>query len=618
MTDHSSNLGLTGSVADQHPPNQSKSPQRHVTVRHANAISLAIGSFTGAGTLWWTYLVIGHATPVAGLLDFILAAYLSRSFLTLQRRVHLGGILAAVLLGGAWLGAIARHKFLGAPAEFSDLFSLDDLFLYYGLHGAWYWQAMLLLTAGLLLATIANLRLPARSEIALLAPILVALALLGGKLYLPAVTAHIVTPAIAGHSWFPEAAWFGQWDAFLRSALRYADREVQIADLARRTKPDFGFLDLKLEAPKRRNVYFVLLESFYDPREIDGLSLNAEPMAPLFLDWRQRGSAHAVSPVFGERSPDAEFEFLCGLPATLDSGQVAYAQLTADRVDCLPRKLASLGWHTESWVPVIPSLFGSDLAYARIGLETRVFGDGMDMRDRDGEALSAQSLLQQNLARLRILIAKNKAGSGSPIFNYVFTTAGHFPFALDESKRPAEITSTPHSEMLTGFVNNIRYNSQAVDAYVRGVRDLDPNGIIIILGDHPPPLPMNAAGITYPPEVTRKYNVPLIVIDGERGALSLPAATPTYHLPFLVANLLTEGRFCREQNCPISHRLAVRPLPGGVIAYQPDGSAELCLKAQGLPCADAMQKADSFRLALYALTASGDSLAKFSVDSPQQ
>lgn len=578
--------------------------------RQANLISLLVGGAVGAATLWWTHSVIGRPSFVAGIMDFILTAYLCRSFLVLQRRRLLGAILATIILGSAWLAAIARQRFLGGPAEFSDLFSLDDLFLYYGLHGAWYWQAMLALAAAVLLLTIVNFRRPALLECILLAPVFAFLLLFCGKLYAPTFTARLVAPTVSGHSWFPEAAWFGQWDAFLRSAFHYADREAQIADLARRSAPDFGFLDRALNEPDRRNVYFVLLESFYDPAEIAGLKLDADPMAPLFQEWRKQGSPHATSPVFGERSPDAEFELLCGLPATLDSGQVAYAQLTPDHVDCLPRKLAALGWHSESWVPVIPSLFGSDQAYARIGIENRVFRDGMNMSDLDGEALSARSHLQQNLARLGDLITAAGTDGGKPVFNYLFTTAGHFPFSLKKAKRPEKIGIAPHTDMLSGFVNSIYYTSHAVDEYVSSLRKLDPDGIIVILGDHPPPLPMNEAGITYPPDETRKHDVPLIIIDGRRGFAALPPHTPTYHIPFIVGDLLTGGRFCREQDCPIDHPIAVRPLQGAVLAYQPDAAPGVCLTAMDGICTDALKRADSYKLAVYALTGgTGDTLS---------
>jgi hypothetical protein len=567
----------------------------------ASAVSVSIGALTAAGTALWVWMTIRQVAWTAGMMDFILAAYLCRTFLTFHRNLFWGSLLAVVLFGSAFAAAILRQEILAAPVQFSDLFLLDDLFLYYGLGGAWYWQAALLAAGLFILVSALNLRRPTHIEMILLLPLLGLGLLCGMKVTAPALAARLVPPIVQGHSWFPEAAWFGQWNAFLRSALHYADREARIAALADEVKPDFGFIGSKLEAPAPRNVHIILLESFFDPREIEGVELSAEPFSPMFQTWRSRGGTHAVSPVYGDRSPDAEFELLCGLPATLDSSQVIYAQLAVDTVDCLPRKLAHLGWWSESWVPVTASLFNSQSAYRRIGIARSVYRDEMDMSDLDGEALSAQSLLRQNLAHVRSLLA-----GGKPFLNYLFTTAGHFPFSLDTSKRPKVIRVEPDSDLLAGFANNIHYTSAAVEAHVSALQALDPDGIIIVLGDHPPPLPINDARIRYPAPPQHQFEVPLIVIDGRKGPLSLPAHVPTYHLPFIVADLLTEGRFCQTQDCPTEHDVAIRPLLGGVLRLPAGAAPELCPdELQNEPCRAAQIAADAYRLAAYSLTERG-------------
>ncbi len=567
----------------------------------AAAISLSVGTLTAAGTALWVWVTIRQVAWTAGLMDFILAAYLCRTFLTFHRNLFWGALLALVFFGSAFAAAILRQEILAAPVQFSDLFLLDDLLLYYGLGGAWYWQAALLAAGLFILMSALNLRWPTRIEMILLLPLLGLGLLCGMKVTTPALTARLVPPIVQGHSWFPEAAWFGHWNAFLRSTLHYADREARIATLVAEVKPDFGFIAGNLEAPAPRNVHVILLESFFDPREIEGLELGAEPFAPLFQRWRASGGTHAVSPVYGDRSPDAEFELLCGLPATLDSSQVIYAQLAVDTVDCLPRKLGRLGWRSESWVPVTASLFSSQAAYRRIGIARSVYRDEMDMSDLDGEALSAQSLLRQNLARVRSLLAE-----GKPFFNYLFTTAGHFPFSLNTSKRPMVIRVEPDSDLLAGFVNNIHYTSAAVEAHVAALRELDPDGIIVILGDHPPPLPINDPRIRYPAPPQHQFEVPLIVIDGRNGPMSLPARVPTYHLPFIIADLLTERRFCQAQDCPTAHEVAIRPILGGVLRLPAGATPELCAdEVRDEPCRTAQIAADAYRLAAYSLTERG-------------
>lgn len=560
-------------------------------------MALIAGIFLGGVTLIWAWRASGRFLPLGALSDLVIVSYLCLILLLFQRRLRIGIMVVPTLLLGVHLAAILKREILQADVEPSDLLLLDDLAVHYLAEGAWALvpAGLLAIPAGLLLC---NLRLPRPAEWLLLLPGFGYAALLAGKLYVGGALAAILPPSASDYHWFPSAYQVGHWGTLLQSGLSLADRKQRVTELAARVAPDHGFLAAELRIDRPRNLHILVLESLIDPATIPGLSLKPDPFAPMFQDWRRADGPRAMQPVLGGRSPDGEFEVLCGLPATLDGGQVVFAQLADAEVDCLPNKLRRLGYATETWVPVAPSEFNYDRAYRQIGFVTRRFAPDLDMRDRDGEGLSAASLLRQNLLHVAAAMA-----DGKPLLNYVFVTAGHFPYSLDLEKRPHRVTASPPSALLAAYANCAYYTTHAVESYVKALRRIDPSAIILVIGDHPPGLPALPDGITYPRLMENRYDVPLLLFDGPAGRIALTGQVPGYHLPAILADLLTGGAFCGDNRCPHRDARAIRPLPqGALLVDRANGTTRLCSATLAdADCKEAIRESERARLALYGL-----------------
>lgn len=565
--------------------------------RLCDRAAIVTGLILGGLTTAWGLHLSWHLAFSGGLVDFAIGSYICLALLRFQRRPKLGVIFVPLVLIAAQLGAIAKYAILQSDVEATDVLLIDDLVVHYLIQRDW--RPMLVVALAGLVAGILvfNLRIPRLAECKIVFPMAVFGVALGGMTQ--GALAPLVLPVISNTQVkYPTAVLLGQWGTFLKSALALASRQEQFRELASRARPDFGFIATTLKPTRQRNVHILIMESLIDPATISGIALSPDPFAPLFQDWRRDNGPRSMQPVFGGRSPDGEFEVLCGLPATLDGDRVVFTQLADEAIDCLPNKLRRLGYLTETWVPVLPSEFSYESAYRRLGFTTRRFADDVDISDRDGENVSADSLLQQNLAHIRGVLA-----AGTPILNYIFVTAGHFPYELDQSKRPRRVSVEPESEIVSAYVNCGYYTTRAVQAYIEELRRIDPTAIIVALGDHPPSLPDVPTGVVYPRDMDTRFDVPLLVFDGERGLLPMHGQFAGYSIPSLIADLLSGGRFCDENRCTHRERMVVRPLQRGLLVVdRQTGAATDCADdPSGQVCADARKFADGARLAVFNL-----------------
>lgn len=536
------------------------------------------------------------------MLEFGFTAYFSLCLLQVQRKIWGAAPVIGVVLVALPAIAMAKYQYLTAPATFADLFSLGDLVRHYGLHG---WIAAV---CGLILIALGSLlfcwnwQRPSAIGFILWAPATAFWLLIAAKLFLPWSYAQALpspAPLKPGNVSLPLQVLDGNWGSFLRSAYVYADRRAISARLRTIADPDFGFMGTSLQGAEQRNVHFVVLESFMDPKAIEGSAYNVDPFSGLMQEWRDKDALTAMSPVFGNRSADAEFEALCGLPVTMEGAPVVFPQVQPAELDCLPRKLARLGWLTEAHTITDPHVYNYGKVYPKLGFTNLYFADSLVTDDIDGSQMpSAAVTLSANLRHVGDL-----TNTGQPYFTYVFGAFGHFPYPLDVGRRPYVVTSNARSSDVQAYVNSVYYSSLALDQYVNAVRATDPNALIVAFGDHRPVLRDSEPPIEYPGDPLHRQDVPLLIIDGAHGIVPLRGRVPLYHLPGIVADLLTNGKYCEHNRCQHREGWAMRPLPERLILVdrQTGRIADCSTHTNEALCENAGRQSARFQSALITL-----------------
>jgi hypothetical protein len=337
---------------------------------------------------------------------------------------------------------------------------------------------------------------------------------------------------------------------------------------------------------KLRNIHLVLEESFWDPSPLTATGVAESPVDPRFLKlWAESGHTHTLSPAFAGQTANAEFEILTGFP--LDRVSVKFEEGFNDHVPALPRILGELGYRTVASHPNSPGFWNRQVAYQKLGFETFWSLNDFTQDDMAGPFLSDKSLHAQVGDKLA------STDDGRPVFDYIVTFYGHWGY--DASKfRPQVIKTNSHVDEVGSYVNTVHYKSREMMDALAHIQASDPDSIVILFGDHLPILGKEFAGYVesgyfaktfgeFTPDMyARSTATPLVVIDGQRGPLKL-GNVPMYRLGRILLDLIAYDRpSMLDLALPPTRTLqqaVLRPLPGVVVSYRPDGfeGAKVCL-----------------------------------------
>ncbi len=309
---------------------------------------------------------------------------------------------------------------------------------------------------------------------------------------------------------------------------------------------------------KKPNIYILMLESYLDPYYFDKIPYNVPPISGMFA---AEINGHETSTFYTIRATAAaEFEVLCGLPNQQSYVSKVFNLLTNKNssLECLPNFLKRLGYTTIASHPNAASMYNRGNAYPIIGFDKVIFAPDLDMSDKDAVWLNDRSFLQQNLQ-----LVKTQLKTRKPFLNYVMTVGGHFPYELAQQRSAKlDVTKLPKS-LAAKALQLSYYTASAVNEYLETLRAIDPDALIVIMGDHFPYV-INA-------------DDGLLEWQNKQSALPTASYTPKHTLynlehqtfgmmlyhshlvplryfeQFDVGNLLvdamTEGRWCKEHAC---------------------------------------------------------------------
>ncbi|MDO6459727.1 LTA synthase family protein [Granulosicoccaceae sp. 1_MG-2023] len=321
---------------------------------------------------------------------------------------------------------------------------------------------------------------------------------------------------------------------------------------------------------EQRNVYIILLESFFDPMALTAAGISEDPLDPRFRAlWAESGHSTGLAPVFGGYTANSEFEILCGFPVTHDA--VFFEGWLRNRVPCLPDQLARAGFRTIASHPNSAAFWNRVFAYDRLGFSDYWSVNDFALDDMNGPFLSDASLYRQLDEKQAPMRA-----AGTPLLSYIVTYFGHMDYPLNEA-RPSPVRVQNDPNLVERYVNTLYYKSRELMDYYDKLRREDPQAVILVFGDHLPFLGPNFDGFVesgllerdkgqFTPAMFRTYSeTPMIFTDGDNGVLNT-GHIPMYQAPGIIMALLGDQRDSLLNLLEPDENTILRPLPGMTLA----------------------------------------------------
>lgn len=325
----------------------------------------------------------------------------------------------------------------------------------------------------------------------------------------------------------------------------------------------------------KRNLYLVVVESLIDPTEIFNVPEGKDPFFKPFRQlYREGGSSVSLSPVYTGGTANAEFEILCGIPV-LDSKITFEYEIKNDKIDCLPDVLGEYGYKTMAVHPNNKHFWNRGFAYPKIGFQEYKYNKYFRRDDMRGSYLSDASLFKQNLIFIE--------HAGQPLFNYVLTISNHFPYYENGQ---AYLDLSIH-KLLSNYLDSVHYTTREIYTYIESLQKLDPDGLIIVIGDHSPYFGPNLMGYRKSAQdgvnnksldaadLVQLTATPLLIIDGKHGPRNV-GRVAHYEIPGLILRMLGVKKPVTMQFVSHHDQVHIRPIPGYPVVVWDGSGIQLC------------------------------------------
>jgi phosphoglycerol transferase MdoB-like AlkP superfamily enzyme len=250
------------------------------------------------------------------------------------------------------------------------------------------------------------------------------------------------------------------------------------------------YRDMNIEPTKsgrrgRVNLVVYLVESFINPEDL-GWRYTSDPIPNIRAIQRTGTSGYGIVPGAFGGSANTEFEVLTGMTLSfLPERSIPYRQFVKRPIPSLPRALKDLGYRTTAVQADPKDWFNRERAYDLLGFDEAVWLH----EDTGNERAATGWWPSDKVVAEAVIRASQKA---RPFFIFAFPSGTHAPYSgraygnsdldvLDPLPGDA-------ARELKEYINAVRDADRAIGRLIEYFRRQPDPTMIVILGDHVPPL----------------------------------------------------------------------------------------------------------------------------------
>ncbi|WP_244616120.1 LTA synthase family protein [Rhizobium sp. RU20A] len=305
---------------------------------------------------------------------------------------------------------------------------------------------------------------------------------------------------------------------YMGDAINAIEAPIVPAGTTHRGKPD---------------VIVVMSESLFDPTRLPNVTFSADPMPTM----RAMQSGNVMSPEFGGMTANVEFEALTGFSnAFLPYGSIPYQQYIRDPIPSMATFFKGEGYVSRAIHPFQSWFWNRSAVYKAFGFDTFRSEEKLPAMTKRGIFTSDEALTKE--------IIRQADQMEDPFFFFTVTLQGHGPY---EPNRYAENTIKVEGDLpaadrqvLETYTQGVKEADDSLKLLMDWAKDRDRETIIVLFGDHLPPLNTVYTSTGFMPGVTaarkgpldemkRTHETPLIVWSSKTGPVrDLGTVSPAF------------------------------------------------------------------------------------------
>ncbi|MDW5313455.1 LTA synthase family protein [Rhizobium sp. PL01] len=292
------------------------------------------------------------------------------------------------------------------------------------------------------------------------------------------------------------------------------------------------------------DVIVLMSESFWDPTRLPNVKLSPDPMPTI----REMQSGNVFSPEFGGMTANVEFEALTGFSnAFLPYGSIPYQQYIRNPIPSLATFFRGEGYVSRAVHPFQKWFWNRSAVYKAFGFEQFKSEENMPVMQKRGIFASDESLTKE--------IIRQADQLRDPFFFFTVTLQGHGPY---EANRYAKNTikvegnlPAADKQVLETYAQGIKEADDSLKMLMDWAKERDRETIIVLFGDHLPPLNTVYPSTGFMNDVTAsrkgsleqmkaQHETPLVVWSNKTGPVKdIGTISPA----FLSYQILKQGGF---------------------------------------------------------------------------
>ncbi|ATN34671.1 cation tolerance protein CutA [Rhizobium sp. ACO-34A] len=293
---------------------------------------------------------------------------------------------------------------------------------------------------------------------------------------------------------------------------------------------------------RHADVIMVMSESLWDPTRLSNVGFSPDPMPTV----RASQSGNVFSPEFGGMTANVEFEALTGFSnAFLPYGSIPYQQYVRRPLPSLATFFESKGYTSKAFHPFQSWFWNRGNVYKSLGFDSFASEENMPAMEKRGIFASDEALTRE--------IMRVGDDTAEPFFFFAVTLQGHGPYeanryASNTIELDEAVLSPQSRSTLATYAQGVREADKSLKTLMEWAKKRRRETIIVLFGDHLPPLGTVYPESGYMPDqvatrrapldvMKREHETPLVVWSSKRGVQKDIGSVSPAQLPSLVVKL---------------------------------------------------------------------------------